>query len=300
MSDPGQPGQTVLAGVVGWPIAHSRSPVIHRHWLKKYAISGDYLKKAVSVEDAPEFFSNFAATGWTGCNVTVPHKETAFELADLREPAAMAVGAANTLWLENGRLCATNTDTYGFITSLEAQDPSWRDASGPVLILGAGGAARAICYGFVEAGCERIIICNRSPDRANALAEAMGPAVEAQAWETRGELARNASVIVNTTTLGMSKSAGSAPAASDGEDTLALDLSQRDSAATVCDIVYVPLETGLLAHARETGNRPVDGLGMLLHQAVPGFERWFGVRPQVTADLRQAVLDDLASPGTDA
>lgn len=272
----------IKACVVGWPIEHSRSPIIHRHWLKTHGVDGDYSKQAVEPEKAAAFFKDLPHSALAGCNVTVPLKEIAFAAADHKEPSALAVGAANTLWVESGKVCAANTDTYGFMTHLELSAPQWRDSDGPVLILGSGGAARAIVHGFLEAGCERIEITNRTRERAEALADLFGPRVTTVAWENRNRRAQSAGVVVNTTTLGMK---------SESETGIGFEPAQR--AKVVCDIVYVPLKTDFLKDAEAAGHIIVDGLGMLLHQAVPGFEKWFGVRPKVTPELRALVLADI-------
>ncbi len=273
------------ACVIGWPIEHSRSPLIHGYWLRTLGIAGSYTREPVRLEDLADFLSSLAASGFAGCNVTVPHKEAALALADERDAAAVAIGAANTLWLENGRLHASNTDAIGYMTYLDVKAPQWRKRDQPVLILGAGGAARAIAYGFLEAGAGRVRVCNRSRERGESLARHFGPRVEACDWDVRDELAREASVIVNTTTLGMK-----------GQGDPGLDFSGVRPDTVVSDIVYVPLETEFLASARRSGLATVDGLGMLLHQAVPGFERWFGVRPKVTPELYDLVRADIERP----
>lgn len=270
------------ACVVGWPIEHSRSPMIHGYWLAAYGIDGTYEKVAVRPEDAEAFFRSLAAKGLAGCNVTVPLKEIAIRAADVVDPTASAVGAANTLWLEDGRLHAANTDTYGFMTHLDASAPGWRDADGHIAVLGAGGAARAIVFGLIEAGAGDIRIYNRTRARAETLAAEFGPRVRAEDWEARIGCPAEAALVINTTTIGMK-----------GEGELGLDFSRARPGTTVADIVYVPLETRFLADARAAGLAVVDGLGMLLHQAVPGFEKWFGVRPDVTPELRALVVADL-------
>ncbi len=270
------------ACVIGWPISHSRSPMIHGFWLKRYGIDGQYTKEAVKPEDAATFLRGLASNGYAGCNVTVPHKETAFAVADEVEASARAVGAANTVWLESGRLHVANTDTYGFMTHLAESVPDWRTRDAPVLVLGAGGAARAIVFGFLEAGVGRVVVANRTRERADALVRHFGPHAVAIDWEKRSEAARHASVVVNTTTIGMKR-----------EGSLGIDFARADQRTVVADIVYVPLETELLANAREHGLRTLDGLGMLLHQAVPGFEKWFGVRPEVTSELRAILVADI-------
>ncbi len=270
------------ACVIGWPITHSRSPMIHGYWLNKLGIDGTYEKVAVRPEDARAFLHDLGNAGYSGCNVTVPLKQIAFETAEDKDASAVAVGAANTIWLEAGKLCAANTDTYGFITSLTLSVPDWHLRDKPVLILGAGGASRAIVYGFLKAGVGEVRVANRTRARAEALARHFGTRLRVVDWGARSEAAREACVIVNTTTIGMK-----------GEGSLNIDFKGVDDRAVVSDIVYVPLETQLLALARARGLRTVDGLGMLLHQAVPGFEKWFGVRPEVTAELRALIVADL-------
>ncbi|MCB1520129.1 MAG: shikimate dehydrogenase, partial [Hyphomicrobiaceae bacterium] len=220
-----------------------------------------------------------------GCNVTVPHKEIAFDVADEKSADAVAVGAANTIWVADGRVCATNTDTYGFMTHLTTEVPDWAVRDAPVLVLGAGGAARAIVHGFLKGGVPRVLVANRTKARADALAAHFGPHVVPIDWDRRSSVLADAAVVVNTTTIGMK-----------GEGSLGLDLAAARTTMVVADIVYVPLETALLCEARARGLRTVDGLGMLLHQAVPGFEIWFGQRPEVTEELRQRIVDDIERP----
>lgn len=270
------------ACVIGWPIEQSRSPLIHGHWLKTYGIAGRYDRVAVPPGEAAAFIHSLEARGLEGCNVTAPHKQAVFEAADWRDPSAEAVGAANTVWREGGKVCVANTDTYGFMTHLAQSAPGWDKRDAPVALFGAGGAARAIVYGFLDAGVERIRLINRTPERAEALVAHFGQRVESCVWSDRARSVSDAGVVVNTTTLGM---LGNAP--------LDLDPSALDRDAIVADIVYVPLETPLLSGARARGHRTVDGLGMLLHQAVPGFARWFGVRPEVTQALRDILVADI-------
>jgi shikimate dehydrogenase len=274
---------TVRACVIGWPVAHSRSPVIHRYWLEQYGIDGAYEKEAVRPEDLERFLKQLWTKGYVGANVTLPHKEAALRAARSADEAAITIGAANTLWLDpDGRLHACNTDAYGFMTNLDAEAPQWNEGLGAVMVLGAGGAARAVVYGLIKAGVTRILLANRTRARAESLAAAFGPKVEVVDWEARNAALASCGLLVNTTSLGM---AGQAP--------LDIDLSAMPSNAVVADIVYVPLETPLLAAARARGLATVDGLGMLLHQAVPGFEHWFGVRPEVTPALRAHVAATL-------
>lgn len=271
------------ACVIGWPIEHSRSPTIHGYWLKRYGIEGSYTKRAVPPEEIERFLKSLAAEGLAGCNVTIPHKEAAFRLADEREASATAVGAANTLWLDaKGRLCAANTDTYGFMAHLSHSAEDWGRRDAPVSILGAGGAARAIVYGFLEAGVAEIRVFNRSEARAETLARDFGPRVKVFSWDQRSRASTEAVVLVNTTSVGLK-----------GEGALDMDFTDFHPDCIVSDIVYVPLETGLIRDARRHGLRTVDGLGMLLHQAVPGFEQWFGVRPEVTIELYDLIAADI-------
>jgi shikimate dehydrogenase len=266
------------ACVIGWPVEHSRSPMIHGHWLQQYGIEGSYTKEAVKPEDLEEFLRGLPSRGFAGCNVTVPHKEKAYLLADAHHASANAVRAANTLWHDQGKLIAANTDTYGYMTYLTKRYPDWQDGTAPVSVLGAGGAARAIVYGFLSAGVSEVRLFNRSAQRALEMAQLFGTRVKAFEWQTRSTAASTSSVVVNTTTLGMN-----------GDGDPGLDVAQLKDTCIVSDIVYVPLETALLAGARKRGLRTLDGLGMLLHQAVPGFEQWFGVTPEVSDELYRKI-----------
>ncbi|MGD9868471.1 MAG: shikimate dehydrogenase [Hyphomicrobiales bacterium] len=270
------------ACVIGWPIGHSRSPLIHGYWLRHYGIAGSYTRIAVKPEEVEAFLSDLAKGGFAGCNVTVPHKEAAYRTAVKRLAAADAVQAANTLWLEKDMLWATNTDTEGFMNHLEASSPAWNRHGRPVTVIGAGGAARAIVFGLLEAGVRELRLVNRTRSRAEALAGFFGASVAVADWGDRVHALSDCGLAVNTTSLGMA-----------GHGPLDLDLGRLPEDATVADIVYVPLETGLLAQARRRGLKTVDGLGMLLHQAVPGFEKWFGRRPEVTAELRALAAADI-------
>jgi len=265
------------ACVIGWPISHSLSPAIHGYWLKIYGLDGEYGKVAVEPAAFEGFLMNLAANGFSGGNITVPHKIEAYRLCERRDAAAEAIGAVNTVWLERGRLAGSNTDAFGFLANLDSEASGW-DRGGPAVVIGAGGAARAIIWALRQRGFEDIRIVNRTKPRAEELAAPFPPA-SAHGLEELGRVLEGAHFIVNTSTLGMN-----------GAPPLNLDLSPAAWDATVCDIVYSPLETGLLSEARRRGLRAVDGLGMLLHQAVPGFEIWFGVRPEVTAALRETVI----------
>lgn len=268
--------------IIGHPVAHSRSPLIHGHWLAEHGLAGSYERVDVAPAEMAGFTARLRAGEFVGGNVTVPNKEVVLPLLDEISETARAMGAANTLWLEDGRLHGDNTDAYGFLAHLDACVPGWAERSRTALILGAGGAARAVVHGLAERGLERIILVNRSPERAAELAAAFPKAVEARPWQDIATLVGESDLIVNTTSLGMH-----------GQPPLEIDLSALRPGTIVDDIVYVPLETPLLAEARRRGGFPVDGLGMLLHQAVPGFERWFGVRPQVTAALRAKLEADI-------
>jgi shikimate dehydrogenase len=272
------------ACIIGHPVAHSRSPIIHTYWLNEHGIDGAYERADVPPGELPAFLQNLAERGYVGGNVTVPHKEEAFRRADIVHPSAEKLGAANTLWLEDGRLHAANTDVVGFLANLDAQAPGWDVQRGEAIVLGAGGGARAVVYGLLERGAEAVHVVNRGRDRAEELAAFFGPRVRAHGFEDLPRLLRGAKILVNATSLGMT-----------GKPPLDIDLSGLAPGGIVADLVYVPLETPLLAEARTRGLRAVDGLGMLLHQAVPGFQRWFGVRPEVTPALRNLIVADIES-----
>ena len=274
---------TARVCVIGWPIGHSRSPLIHGHWLDQHGIDGTYTKQEVSPEELAQFLSQMEAQGLVGANVTVPHKEQVLALADHADDAARAIGAANTLWFEDGKLHASNTDAYGFLKNLDQDAPGWDQGIKSALVLGAGGAARAVLFGLLGRAFDDIVLTNRTRARAEALAGHFDKVIRVVDWEDRDKHVAGRGLIVNTTSLGM---AGAPP--------LELDLSDADPETVVTDLVYVPLTTRLLEEAKARGLRTVDGLGMLLHQAEPGFERWFGVRPEVSAELRQLIIDDLA------
>jgi shikimate dehydrogenase len=268
------------ACLIGWPAAHSRSPLIHHYWLRKLGIEGGYVIEAVPPEDFAVFVRRLSTHGFVGANVTLPHKERALTLST-PDARARAVGAANTLWYEAGELRATNTDVEGFINNLDACASGW-DKATDALVLGAGGAARAVVFGLIERGVKHVHLANRTIERANALADQFGASVHPVAWDAIGELLPRAGLLVNTTSLGMR-----------GQPVLELDVGRLADDAVVADLVYLPLETPLLAAARARGLKTADGLGMLLHQAVRGFELWFGQRPEVTSELRAMVEDDL-------
>jgi shikimate dehydrogenase len=268
------------ACLIGWPAAHSRSPLIHHYWLRTLGIEGGYNIEAIPPEGFAEFVLHLAAHGFVGANVTIPHKERALALST-PDARARAVGAANTLWYEGGELRSTNTDVEGFINNLDAGAGGW-DKADDALVLGAGGSARAVVFGLVERGIQRVHLVNRTVERARALADQFGASVHPVTWDAIADLLPRAGLLVNTTSLGMH-----------GQPALELDVGLLPQDAVVADLVYVPLQTPLLAAARERGLRTADGLGMLLHQAVRGFELWFGRRPEVTSELRALVEADL-------
>lgn len=277
------------AFVTGFPIKHSRSPLIHGFWLKEHGIEGSYEAIEVAPENFAEFALSLSKNGFAGGNVTIPHKEVAFGVVESRDAAAQAIGAVNTLWLEKDKLCGGNTDAYGFAANLDALAPGW-DVADTALVLGAGGAGRAIVHALQTRGFSRIAIVNRTLSRAEELASHFGKGVSAHGWDVAQGLVKDAGLIVNTTSLGMS---GHGEAATE----FPLDLSEAQKSAVATDIVYIPLKTPFLASAQAAGLKTVDGLGMLLHQAVPGFERWFGKRPEVTEALREHILDDMKKAG---
>ncbi len=270
-------GNAALAGVMGWPVGHSRSPRLHGYWLEQYAIDGAYVPLAVAPDRFDEALKGLQAAGFRGVNVTVPHKEAAFRACDTIDPDAERIGAVNTIiFSDNGLVQGSNTDAFGFIENIR-QVIAW--PGGVAVVLGAGGAARAVCVALIDAGATEIRLINRTRSRAERLSMEFGEVIRVEDWENRSDAQSSASLLVNTTSLGMT-----------GQPPLDLDLDALPISAIVNDIVYTPLETPLLKLARKRGNIPVDGLGMLLHQARPGFEAWFGTAPQVTEALRDFVL----------
>ena len=273
-------GKARLAGVIGWPIAHSRSPRLHGYWLERYGIDGAYLPFAVRPERLAAALAGVPALGLSGINVTLPHKEAALSLCTKVTEAARRIGAVNTIVVtEDGKLEGSNTDAFGFLAHLAASQPAFRPDSGPAVLLGAGGAARAIAVALLDAGVPELCLVNRTRERAEALSAVLGPRARLIDWDGRARALEGAALLVNSTTLGMT-----------GQPALDLDLAALPRGAVVYDIVYVPLETPLLAAARARGHPVVDGLGMLLHQARPGFAAWFGREPEVDSALRDFVL----------
>ena len=269
-----------LAGVIGTPIAQSKSPQLHRHWLKTYGITGHYIPMDVAPEDLESVMRTLPKMGFVGINVTAPHKEKVLEFADLVTDRAILIGAANTLiFRKDGKIHADNTDGYGFLENLKAGAPQWNPRSGPAALFGAGGAARAVISSLLEAGVPEIKLSNRTRVRADKLQQDFGNRVRVYDWVQAGNMVDDAALVVNTTSLGMI-----------GKAELRVPLDGLQSKTVVTDLVYAPLKTKMLATAEEYGCATVDGLGMLLHQAVPGFERWFGRRPEVDRATRAAAL----------
>jgi shikimate dehydrogenase len=279
-------GRTMLAGIMGWPVAHSRSPVLHGFWLEETGVDGAYLPLPVRPDRFEQALRALPALGFRGCNLTIPHKQAALAVADRIEPLARRIGAANTIVvLPNGEIEARNTDAYGFFENLHEAAPDWDPTAGPAVVLGAGGSARAVVAALGDAGVDEIRIINRTRSRAERVRRDLATRstrISVHTWDETASVQRGAGLLVNTTSLGMT-----------GQPPLVLDLGPLPRPSPVVDIVYVPLETGLLAAARRGGHPVVDGLGMLLHQGRPGFEAWFGIPVRVGADLREAVLGTL-------
>ncbi len=269
----------VSAGIIGWPVGHSRSPAIHNHWIAKYGLKGAYMPLAVRPENLESAIKGLRALGFAGCNVTVPHKVNAMKLMDALHPTAKRIAAINTVVvMPDGSLHGFNNDGVGYIQSLKDADPRWSAKAGPALVLGAGGAARAIIAGLLDEGAPEVRVCNRTLEKAELLAGEFGGKLTAVAWGARNEAMANVKLLVNTTTQGMQ-----------GQGALEVQLDDLPPDAMVSDAIYIPQETPLLAQARQRGHRTVNGLGMLLNQARPAFNAWFGVMPEITDDLRRAI-----------
>ena len=269
-----------LAGVIGTPIAHSKSPALHHHWLKAYGIKGHYIPLEVSRDNLADVIRTLPQMGFVGANVTIPHKEAVMELADLVTDRAVLIGAANTLiFRKDGKVHADNTDGYGFIENVHHGAPGWNPSAGPAAVIGAGGASRAVVASLLEVGVSEIRLTNRTRNRADILKKEFGAKITVVDWVKAGNMMDGATTVVNTTSLGMV-----------GKPEFRIPLDGLSPDAVVTDLVYAPLETEFLKKARQAGCTTVDGLGMLLHQAVPAFERWFGQRPEVDDNLRAAVL----------
>lgn len=269
-----------LAGVIGSPVAHSKSPRLHGHWLKSYGIQGYYIPMDIAQADLRDVIATLPKAGFVGVNVTIPHKETVLALADVVTDRAALIGAANTLiFRKDGRIHADNTDGYGFIANLRQNAPGWVPTAGPAAVIGAGGAARAVIASLIEVGVPEIRLANRTRTRAEALRQEFGAKVVVHDWVQAGNMLDGATTVVNTSSLGMV-----------GKPEFRVPLDALSPSAVVTDLVYTPLRTRLLDEAAEIGCVTVDGLGMLIHQAAPAFERWFGVRPEVDQAVRDAVL----------
>lgn len=278
-------GKAKIAGVIGWPVTHSLSPRLHGFWLEHHAIDGAYIPLPVSPDHIETAIASLPMLGFRGANVTVPHKIAAFNTVDERSAAATAMGAVNTLVCrDDGSIYGDNTDGYGFISNLKAGAPDWDPTAGPALVLGAGGAARAVVWSLIDAGVPNVMLANRTTEKAEIIASHMDGSITVIPWDDREDAVVDAGLIVNTTALGMT-----------GKPELEMNLQGALASTVVTDIVYAPLKTLLLRDAAAGGCHVVDGLGMLLHQAVPGFEAWFDVRPDVTTGLRDHVLAGLAS-----
>jgi shikimate dehydrogenase len=271
----------IMAGVMGWPVAHSRSPAIHNHWIQQYQLKGSYGLFPVAPQNLETAIKGLAALGLAGCNITIPHKVEAMNYVDWVAPLAKRMGAINTIVVQpDGELHGYNHDGYGYIQSLRDADPSWRADKGPIVVLGAGGAARAIVVSLIDQGATEIRILNRTRSKANALAQEFGGCVTALDWAERHIALGAAALVVNTTSQGMHN-----------EPALDLNLADLPLSALVSDAIYIPLETPLLAQARNRGNTTVNGLGMLLNQARPAFRAWFGVMPEITPKLHEIMIN---------
>jgi shikimate dehydrogenase len=273
---------TIEVCVIGWPISHSRSPLIHGYWLRRYGIDGAYGIEAIPPEALGDFLRNLGCGRYAGCNITIPHKEAAFPHVLIADAATRRLGAINTVYRRNGATWGTNTDGEGFLANVASCLPGWHAAGRRAVLLGAGGAARAVAGALIDAGASSVAVVNRTESRATGLRESFGATVEAHSWTSLPVVLKRADILINATSLGMK-----------GQPPLEIDLSSLPQAAVVADLVYVPLETALIRVARAAGNPVVPGLGMLLHQAVRGFELWFGSRPEVTVELQALVAADI-------
>ncbi|HEY1382012.1 MAG TPA: shikimate dehydrogenase [Dongiaceae bacterium] len=273
-------GKTRIAGIFGWPVDHSRSPRLHGYWLKQFGIDGAYIPFSTHPGRLEQAIRALPAFGFRGGNITLPHKERALTLVDEVTSLARRIGAINTLIVrDDGSILGDNTDGFGFVANLKQAQPTWRGDAGAAVVLGAGGAARAIVVSLLDEGAPEIRLVNRTTRRAEEIAASIGGLVQVLPWEARAAALKDAALLVNSTTLGMA-----------GQPPLELELASLPTSATVYDIVYVPLMTGLLKATQQRGNPIVDGIGMLLHQGRPGFKAWFGQDPQVTPELRRFVL----------
>lgn len=275
--------QFIMAGVMGWPVAHSRSPLIHNHWIKKYQLSGAYGRFPVEPKNLEAAIRGLSALGLAGCNITIPHKVEAMQYMDWVDPHAQKIGAINTVVVQaNGTRHGYNNDGFGYLQSLKEAHAQWRADTGPVVVLGAGGAARAILVALLQEGATEIRLLNRTLDKAQALAQEFGPSIQALPWSQRHEALAQAALLINTTNQGMH-----------GTPALDLALDELPTTALVSDIIYTPLVTPLLEQARQRGNTTVNGLGMLIHQARPAFEAWFGIKPAATSEISDLLIASL-------
>lgn len=273
------PTRFLLAGVMGWPVMHSRSPMLHNYWMREHGLAGTYVPFAIAPDRLGPALRALHPLGFAGCNLTIPHKQQAMEIVDEVDDVARRIGAISCVTVRpDGSLAGTNNDCFGFIHNLRQVQPDWRADAGPAVVIGAGGGARAVCYALKQEGAPGIRIVNRSHARAEQLAVEFGAPLKALRWEERHDALDGAGLVVNTTSQGMT-----------GQPALDLRLDALPLSALVADIVYVPLETPLLAEARRRGHRTVDGLGMLLHQGRPAWKLWFGIEPAVTAELRELI-----------
>jgi shikimate dehydrogenase len=276
------PSRFLLAGVMGWPVMHSRSPLLHNHWFAQHGLAGTYLPLAITPDGLAAALRALHPLGFAGCNLTIPHKQNAMAVVDEVDPVAQRIGAISCVTVRpDGSLGGTNNDCFGFIHSLKQEHPQWRADAGPVVVLGAGGGARAVCYALMQDGAKQIRLANRSFERAQRLADEFrvaGVALDALPWEQRHDALEGAATVVNTTSQGMA-----------GQPALDIELDALPKTALAADIIYVPLETPFLAAARQRGNPTWNGLGMLLHQARPAWKLWFGIEPAVTAELREMI-----------
>ena len=273
------PDRFLLAGVMGWPVMHSRSPMLHNYWFKKHGLAGTYVPLAIRPEHLSAALRGLHPLGFAGVNVTIPHKQEAMKMVHEADTLAKSIGAISCVIVRSdGSLAGTNNDCYGFIHAVRQEQPGWRADAGPVVVIGAGGGSRAVCYGLAQEGAREIRVVNRTLARAKGIAQEFGGPIRALPWEQRREVLEGAAMVVNTTSCGMV-----------GQPALDIELDKLPQSALVADIIYIPLETSFLAAARKRGNRAINGLGMLLNQGRPAWKAWFGIEPEVTRDLRAMV-----------
>jgi shikimate dehydrogenase len=281
------PSRFLLAGVMGWPVMHSRSPLMHNYWLRSHALAGTYVPLAIQPGGLAAALRALHPLGFAGCNLTIPHKQQAMSIVDEVDAVAKRIGAISCVIVRpDGSLAGTNNDWFGFIHNLKQEEPGWRADAGPVVVLGAGGGSRAVCYGLMQEGAKEIRLVNRTFTRAKALADEFGEPLKAIPWDERHDVLKGAAMVVNATSQGMT-----------GQPALDIRLDQLSKTALAADIIYIPLETPFLAAARARGNRTVNGLGMLLHQGRPAWKAWFGIEPAVTAELR-AIMEKSIRDGS--